>query len=307
MHTTFFIHIQKSGGICLGDVFSRQFKPGQTVSLYNSHDEVRRYANSCSERNTNELFIRKKLTDLLIQRFTTISAAKKRRTRAVVGHFPFGLHSCLDHSASYVTMLRDPVSRIISWYDFVKAHPVYSIWVPPHLSLQEWIEQQHNMQFMNWQTRLLSGSLIGDMDTLLEQAKHNLVHFFPAIGLTECFDESLLLFRKILGWKDIHYRRLNTTSRAHKTTQKTNELQRCIETYNAHDRALYTFARQRFHELIEQQDTTSFKEELYAFQKQNQRIHVMLRLTIRMYYLMWHHYVYQTLRSTIKKCIVQSR
>src|SRR5919106_98083 len=45
-----------------------------------------------------------------------IRALERHDTRAVVGHFSFGIHTYLKRPWIYVTLLRNPVDRVVSLY-----------------------------------------------------------------------------------------------------------------------------------------------------------------------------------------------
>src|SRR5512135_3015151 len=45
-----------------------------------------------------------------------LSDVEKRKIRVLAGHFQYGAHEHLPQKSSYITILRDPVKRIISRY-----------------------------------------------------------------------------------------------------------------------------------------------------------------------------------------------
>jgi hypothetical protein len=95
---------------------------------------------------------------------------------------------------SFATMLRDPIRRVVSQFDFEQRmfdrHKDQSV--------VEFIDGISSYEF-NLQTAALSGSPRMDVGPIdLEKAKANL-HVFDAIGFVESFDESLRLFNKIFG------------------------------------------------------------------------------------------------------------
>src|ERR687883_2082574 len=90
---------------------------------------------------------------------------------------------------------------------------------------------------------------------VLEIAKKNLREHFAAVGLFDRFDESLLLFKKVLGWGSIYYVRLNVTKDRPAKRQVPDEARRLVERYNEMDMELYEYARRRFEEAIREQGT----------------------------------------------------
>ena len=54
--------------------------------------------------------------------------ARLRKTRMFKGHMLFGLHEVLPQPSTYITVLRDPVERVLSAFYFMrsyKLHPLY--------------------------------------------------------------------------------------------------------------------------------------------------------------------------------------
>ena len=57
-----------------------------------------------------------------------LSQRRLQKTRMFKGHMVFGLHEVLPQPATYITVLRDPVDRVISAFYFMrtyKLHPLY--------------------------------------------------------------------------------------------------------------------------------------------------------------------------------------
>ena len=117
-------------------------------------------------------------------------------TSQVRGHLLYGIHEFLPQGATYITMLRDPVARVLSTYAFILRRPLH----PRHrklktgrLSVEDLIRITPHRQ--NLRCRFISGiGTSGTCDeTVLEMAKENLKHAFRVVGLCERFQESLCL------------------------------------------------------------------------------------------------------------------
>jgi hypothetical protein len=102
----------------------------------------------------------------------------------------------------------------------------------------------------------------------LEIAKRNLDEHFVVVGLSERFDESLLLLRKALGWKNIYYVKRNVTKNRPSKQQLPRETISLIEKHYDLDIQLYEHARQRFEETIREQGA-GFESELKSFRRNN--------------------------------------
>jgi len=92
------------------------------------------------------------------------------------------------------------------------------------------------------------GECSGEM---LEQAKYNLNKFFIAVGITEKFDESLILFKERLKWKRYPvYLKLRRTPNKPSLNEISKETLQIIEKYNELDIELYEFAKRMFAKAI---------------------------------------------------------
>jgi len=260
---TIFLHIPKSAGITLRYIAERQ---------YGSHELCKAgHALRNSAQSTG-----------LIQEFVSQYGAS---LRFVEGHLRFGVHGQLPRPATYITLLRDPVERVISHYYFFLAGAEADAGIDQALA-----EGSHLID--NLQTRLLSGmaSQFGQCSRelpedlplvarsspefepctadMLEAAKRNLREHFSMVGLVESFDASLLLLRRMLGWRDVLYTRENVTESRPQRSQLPRRTILAIGRHNRFDRELYNYARTLFDERCAQEGP-EFLAELQAFQAVN--------------------------------------
>jgi hypothetical protein len=150
-------------------------------------------------------------------------------------------------------MLRHPVRRVVSHYEYVqrtREHYLHDKVVSGGLTLDDYVAGGVSTELNDGQVRQLCGIEgagtvpYGEVsEEMLETAKTNLQHRFVAVGITERFDESLLLFQKLLGWGSVQYEAKNTAPRrvspaASETTTAV------ILRYNGLDLRLYDFARE---------------------------------------------------------------
>jgi len=103
---------------------------------------------------------------------------------------------------------------------------------------------------------------------MLDQAKQNLRDHFAVVGLTEKFDHTLMLLRRILGWRYILYFRMNVTKARVTRVSVSNEVQDLITSYNHLDLELYRYATDRFEALVRQQGP-DFEAEVQTFKRVN--------------------------------------
>ena len=188
------------------------------------------FANFCAGFARDELLLMSpRVTDW--QRPTIASAIdnqlknKSPRTRCVFGHWAYvGIHRRVQPEARprYITFLREPVERCVSWYGFVQSrpdNPFHAALALHNWSLGQWLEHGEILELHNGQVRRLLFE--GTNDILLEPrldrdhleaAKERLREFW-FVGLTETFDfDSSCLYGRLNFWRFHPSRVVNATS-----------------------------------------------------------------------------------------------
>jgi len=180
--------------------------------------------------------------------FASLPESEKRDLDAVLGHLWFGWHELTERPCRYVTFLRHPVHRFISYYNYIRdhqGHPVSEKIQAENLDLRGFMDDQELSELPgNQQTKFLTGDFSPDSDTL-EQAAENLEGHFLFIGLTEHFDADLLRLSELLDWPQPYYTRRNA-SRKHASLGELDarEVREIIER-NQLDMALYELVKAR--------------------------------------------------------------
>ncbi|WP_017186832.1 sulfotransferase family 2 domain-containing protein [Alkalibacillus haloalkaliphilus] len=173
----------------------------------------------------------------------------------------------LNERATYLTMLRHPVDRVISTYYYIKQYkrdPLNK--VVNSMSLEDFLgEMQDNTvenkryksksdirniryRTVNLSTRYLAG---GDPDAV-KRAKRNMRRHFAFVGIMDLYLESLYVMQKMYGWDFSSIQRRNSTKGRPKLTEIDPNIIQTIETYNQHDMALYTDAKKILKEKLNQ-------------------------------------------------------
>jgi hypothetical protein len=202
-------------------------------------------------------------------------------SKAVGDHVPFGLfRRVLPSDTRYVTVLRDPVDRVLSHYHFhaQSGNPPGSrgpeklrrIWEQllnnertEHDGPQEVISLDADAEFTleeglrrriciydNFMTRFLWGgeSLYGELPPdALDRAKENVAGFW-FVGIRERLDESIILLGRKLGIGVMPYNLRHVSTRRPPLEETPQEVRELVAEYNALDVELYRFARERFEE-----------------------------------------------------------
>jgi len=220
-----FLHLPKTAGTTLAHILARQYGDAAVLRLYDSTDG---------------------------EELATYPTAHLDTFRVIMGHFSFGAHRFLAAQPPYVTVLREPISRVASHYYFVRRSPTHYLYeAARRLSLSEFVLACGSEEPNNDQTRLLAGDerVTGPIRSgqhLLAAAKQHLREHFVVTGLTEEFDRSILLMKRALGWKaPPFYARENVSRRRAAPTLPTETLRVVVE-HNRLDLDLYQYARELF-------------------------------------------------------------
>ncbi|MGM0876129.1 MAG: sulfotransferase family 2 domain-containing protein [Bacillota bacterium] len=221
-----FMHISKTGGTTMNSIIQRQYHPSETKFKFFN-------------------------TSLFEEYIRTTPAKQLAKLKCTGGHVEFR-RIPIERPYTYFTMLRDPVDRVISLYYYIKTpkdlNHLYN--KTKDMSLEDFIESKDAkllLRTSNEQTRFVSGQIDG-----LEKAKENLLTEFIAFGLTERFDESLLLMSRKLGWRNMKYDKKNVTKSRPRKKEIPIDLIKKIEKYNQLDLELYHYAKSLFEKQLKE-------------------------------------------------------
>jgi Sulfotransferase family len=177
-----------------------------------------------------------------------------KRFRIFKGHMPFGLHKILPQPATYFAVFRDPISRVISAFYFMRnytLHPQYWKFRRLNWQLEDFVR---NSPRDNVQTKMVAGAPYEEPCTpeIFEQAKHNLRNHFSVVGLSERFEDSLALMKIRYGWKLDSYHSFNITRSRPRKRELPQAILDLITDKNSFDIALYQLASELFQKSMEQ-------------------------------------------------------
>lgn len=129
--TILFLHVPKTAGTTVAFALMDNFADEQRL-LYQGIDQVERLGESV-----------------------------RRQLRFVRGHFAYGLHELFPQPCEYITVLREPVDRLLSLYGYIKrkpAHPLHEWMNKEDVSFEEFLDSKVTIELDNHQTRMLSAS-----------------------------------------------------------------------------------------------------------------------------------------------------
>lgn len=196
--------------------------------------------------------------DARLEKVRQASEKERQRIRWFQGHFGFGVHEVLPEPYTYITMLREPVERVISSYYQLKRGDA----IPDGMTLADYVEHDGSIENFypdNGQVRSIAGCGGHNVDVphgacnveVLQRAKDNIMNHFAFVGFTEHFDASLLLLKKTLEWKTCFYARANVAKKRARQDDLPNALVDRIREVNALDIALYDWAHLHFEQQVE--------------------------------------------------------
>ena len=117
-----------------------------------------------------------------------LSPDRLKKTRMFKGHMLFGLHEALPQPATYITVLRDPVDRVLSAFYFMrsyKLHPLYWKLRRGNFTLEDFVRRS---QRDNVQSKIIAGSEYKTLCTreIADRALHAFEFFLTFVAFV-CF------------------------------------------------------------------------------------------------------------------------
>src|SRR5690606_7747660 len=153
-----FLHIPKNGGTTF-NVFLNRLYPKDAV-----------YQIRLKDNKT-----------LTTQDFIELSEKERSKIQVLKGHMYYGLHEHMVGTSKYITFLRQPEKRLLSYYNFVKERPNHRLYdeiFGNNMTFPEFIKHIDTTDTNNAQVRYISGLKDADAKTMLETAKYNIDNHF---------------------------------------------------------------------------------------------------------------------------------
>jgi hypothetical protein len=219
------LHMPKTAGTTLKTVIKKNYNENEIIDLYESF------------RNHQEVV--EKLNSLPLEGVKCVNC-----------HLSYGIHEHISKPATYISMLRDPIERVISEYFFIRSSPKHNL---HHEAMKmDLLEFQQEETNRNKQSKIIIGAPLSTAITRddFKKAKKYIKRDFAFIGITELFDESLLLLMRQFGWSSIQYNMENVSRNRPKVLELPEHVIRELKLNNKIDYALYNYARKRLYERL---------------------------------------------------------
>jgi hypothetical protein len=172
----------------------------------------------------------------------------------MTGHFPYGIHLLAGRPADYLIVLRDPIERSLSFFEFVtgdrSGHPLRQVAENGGLA-----GLHQNPILRNLQTQFAAG-WIGERrnigiphrleDAVLTRAKRNLERRYAWVGFVETFDRSTQVLAGQFDWPLPPIGNFNKNLNRRSAGDLDHDDLRALREANELDRRLYDWAFERF-------------------------------------------------------------
>jgi hypothetical protein len=170
------------------------------------------------------------------------------KPKLIMGHYSYGAHRLLAIKPKYITVLREPISRVISLYYYLKTR--HDSPLAPHfnagLSIDEFISSEITEMTNNHMCRMIAGippeaGLNINEEWLLDLAIHNIKRHYVLIGVMDEIEVFLASLSKLLNWPSSEFPKENV-NQATKIIHNSHTI-KLIQDKNLLDIQLYEYVK----------------------------------------------------------------
>jgi hypothetical protein len=190
--TLIFMHVPKTGGTSLRAALLEAYRPDESALVY----EGSGLRGAMSEA-----------------RFAELPEEVRGHVRLIIGHFGYGIHEHVPGESRYVTVVRDPVERVVSLYYHYRNLPGIRLGGREHrqrwgirwrrASLEDWVFGERRRSVDNAIVRRIAGRrdvpFGGCSDEMFDEAMEHIDRHFTALLVMEQMDQSALLLERLIG------------------------------------------------------------------------------------------------------------
>ena len=245
------LHIPKTGGTTLRDIIQRQYR-SEKILMIPKLEESENILKEVSNSQINQL-------------------------KLIQGHLKYGIHNHFYRRAKYFAIIRDPINRVLSTYYYVlsqKNNPQNLSTSNNQMTIYDFVQSGVNPFLINGQTQLISGKTgnidnpIIESEELFSLAKENIENDFLFLGITEMFDETILILKNMLGWHMPYYSIANRTKKKPNYDAVNPTIISFIKEHNQLDIKLYNITKTSLLNRIAEENDI-FQNKINKFKKIN--------------------------------------
>ena len=187
-------------------------------------------------------------------------------------------------TAKYVTILRNPVDQYESVFNYMGLGDIYGFGRDPRTALEKFLSTGIEFEdlFKTASTRLARNPMSFDLGLAYKfhqsvTAINNYIAFldkeFDLVMITDYFDESVVLLKRLLCWEldDILYFKSNERQDQERAVGLSAQVKDNIKRWNAADELLFQYFNQTFWHKIELEGK-GFYDDLAAFRRKREQI-----------------------------------
>lgn len=245
------LHIPKTGGTTLRDIIQRQYRSEKILMI----PKLEESENILKEVSTSQI----------------------NQLKLIQGHLKYGIHNHFHRRAKYFAIIRDPINRVLSTYYYVlsqKNNPQNLSTSNNQMTIYDFVQSGVNPFLINGQTKLISGKTgnidnpIIESEELFSLAKENIENDFLFLGITEMFDETILILKNMLGWHMPYYSIANRTKKKPNYDAVNPTIISFIKEHNQLDIKLYNITKTSLLNRIAEENDI-FQNRINKFKKIN--------------------------------------
>ncbi|HVJ69086.1 MAG TPA: sulfotransferase family 2 domain-containing protein [Caulifigura sp.] len=141
-----------------------------------------------------------------LAKFRALPESRRHGFRLIAGHEAHQLLNLVDPSVLTLTILREPVDRLVSHYYYVKrniGHYLHQRLISEQITLEDYASPELSPELSNWYTIHYSGLPVAEVQAdpfgALERAYTNVIEHYDVIGFQDELPETMAAVRRIVG------------------------------------------------------------------------------------------------------------
>lgn len=211
------LHIPKTAGTSLRKLIQKNYSAKELFFVYGEESEF-----------------------TTIEDLQNLSPEQKTGIKVFMGHLPYNPNLFPGMQPRYITLVRDPIERVISYYHHIMNKN--KAWKDRNVSLLKYLSVSNDLQLNNHQTRVISGlHELPVSEKHFDAAIKNIENHFDFVGISEKFEESMVKLSGLFSWNFKKVNRVNVSIGKPQQDYFSDQEIQAIERLNKFDLALHDY------------------------------------------------------------------